>query len=81
MYFDVCRGPGTNSPLRTSNDYIDKEPLSQYRKTEGIMGKMMLRLPTEEFLKKSSEESRGDRKSAIVMTFVSVKARNGAVCI
>lgn len=51
MYFDVCRGPGTNSPLRTSNDYIDKEPLSQYRKTEGIMGKMMLRLPTEELKK------------------------------
>ena len=63
MYFDVCRGPGTNSPLRTSNDYIDKEPLSQYRKTEGIMGKMMLRLPTEELkknlAKKAAETERG----------------------
>ena len=60
MYFDVCRSPGTNSPLRSSNDYIDKGPLSQYRKTEGIMGKMMLRLPKEELKKnlaKKAEET------------------------
>lgn len=60
MYFDACKGPGTNSPLRTSNDYIDKEPLSQYGKIEGIMSKMMLRLPTEELKKnlaKKAEET------------------------
>lgn len=60
VYFDACKGPGTNSPLRTSNDYIDKEPLSQYRKIEGIMSKMMLTLPTEELKKnlaKKAEET------------------------
>lgn len=45
MYFDVCRGSGTNHAPRPSDDCIDKRPLRQYGKTEGMVAKVMLGLP------------------------------------